>query len=196
MAIRIAACHFRIECPTKVHCARFAGLPTGNSLRRGTTASDTGIAVRASSLSRTGLTPSLVRCQVLPLPALRDLPGDHPPRGNEVRAPPALAAQRRGPPRACLEDRQRLPATLAGHRRHLGDKARRNGRHLNCCLGKVTHGAQTDPARYRCHRQQDRTHCLGHAGASRELPILSIDLNLSKRRQPSAATPECKGRRK
>jgi hypothetical protein len=61
IVIRIPACHFRITFPTKVDGARFAGLRSGISLRRVTTARDTGRAVAASSLSWMGLTPSLMR---------------------------------------------------------------------------------------------------------------------------------------
>ena len=75
--------------------------------------------------------------------------------------------RRQGPPRAHLEDGQRLSATLAGRRRHLRDPTGRNHRHPNGRLGTVTPGSQTDPARHGCHCQQDGAHRLGHDDASR-----------------------------
>ena len=102
---------------------------------------------------------------------------------------------RQGPPRAHLEDGQRLSAALAGRRRHLRDPTGGNHQHPNRCLGEIPPGAQTDPARHRCHCQQDRAHRLGPAGAPGRLPSLHNGLNLPEQRQRSAATPECKGRR-
>jgi len=48
--------------------------------------------------------------------------------------------------------------------------------HPNGCLDTVILGPQTDPARDRCHCQQDRARRLGHAGPSRRLPSLGKGL--------------------
>ena len=117
--------------------------------------------------------------------------------GPTVRGLPRPGAateliRRQGSPRAHLEDGQRLSAAAAGRRRDLGDPTGRNHRHPNRGLGTVAPGAQADPARHRCHRQQDRAHRLGHAGATRRLPSLRNGLNLPEQRQPSAAAPNAR----
>ena len=72
-----------------------------------------------------------------------------------------------GSARAYFEDGERLPAPVAGCRRHLCHTAGANHRHPNGRLGQVTVGAQADPGCHRRHRQQNRPNSVGAHGERR-----------------------------